>query len=89
MRKTIPFRLSKILAKPVCFFLFPVRVQNKENVPKKGKVIICSNHVCMKDPIFLSLKPRRMIRYMAKRDLFDNGFVRWLITSLGAFPIER
>lgn len=89
MKKTIVFRLSKILAKPVCFFLFPVKVQNIENFPETGKVVICCNHLSLKDPIYLSIKPKRMIRYMAKSELFENKFVNWIITNMGAFPVER
>lgn len=89
MKKTILFRLSKILAKPVCLFLFPTKVQHLENFPETGKVVICCNHLSLKDPIFLSVKPKRMIRYMAKSELFENKFVKWVITNMGAFPVER
>ncbi|MDD5952883.1 MAG: lysophospholipid acyltransferase family protein [Oscillospiraceae bacterium] len=89
MKKTGIFRVSKIIAKPICTLLFPLKVQNLENFPETGKVIICSNHTCMKDPIYISIKPKRMIRYMAKKELFANKLVSKIITGMGAFPVER
>lgn len=89
MKKTFLFRLSKIIAKPICYCIFPVKVKNLENFPETGKVIICCNHLSLKDPVYLSIKPKRMIRYMAKSELFENKFVSWIITQMGAFPVER
>lgn len=89
MKKTFTFRMSKIFAKPICALFFPLKVQGLENLPETGKVIICCNHISLKDPIYLSIKPKRMIRYMAKKELFENKFVSAIITGMGAFPVER
>src|SRR3954447_11461507 len=32
---------------------------------------------------------RRPLYYMAKKELFRGRFVSWLLSSLGAFPIDR
>lgn len=89
MKKTMTHRLSRIFGKPVCKFLFPILVKGYENFPETGKVIICSNHLSMKDPIYISYKPKRMIRYMAKKELFENKFAAAIIRGMGAFPVDR
>ena len=67
----------------------PMKVHNKENLPKEGRVVICCNHTSMKDPILISLAHNRMVRYMAKAELFQNKFVSFIISNLGAFPVQR
>ena len=58
-------------------------------MPAEGRVIICCNHVTMRDPIFVSTVHKRQIFYMAKAELFTNKFVGGIISSLGAFPVHR
>lgn len=73
-------------------FFFPVyriKVEGSENMPKEGPVLLCSNHVAMKDPVMLGLCQRRQIYYMAKAELFENKLVGGLLRSLGAFPVKR
>lgn len=58
-------------------------------MPASGRVIICCNHVTMRDPIFVSAVHKRQVYYMAKAELFENKFVSGIISSLGAFPVHR
>ena len=89
MKKTLTFRISRIFGKPICQILFPLKVQNLQNLPKEGKAIVCCNHISMKDPIYLSMHSSRMMRYMAKKELFENKFASMIIRGMGAFPVDR
>lgn len=71
------------------FSVYRVRVEGSENMPKEGPVLLCSNHVAMKDPVMLGLCQRRQIYYMAKAELFENKLIGRLLRSLGAFPVKR
>lgn len=55
--------------------VYRIRVIGRENVPKEGPVLLCSNHVTMKDPVILGIAQRRQVFYMAKEELFQNGFI--------------
>lgn len=88
MKKTAIFRISR-LVKPLFQLLYPVKVQGLENLPKEGAAIICSNHISTKDPIYLSMHSKRMMRYMAKKELFQNKLASIIITGMGAFPVDR
>lgn len=88
LKKTFIFRLSRIV-KPFCQVLFPLKVQGLENLPKDGAAIVCCNHISNKDPIYLSMYSKRMMRYMAKKELFENKFASKIITGMGAFPVDR
>ena len=69
--------------------VYRIRVIGRENVPKEGPVLLCSNHVTMKDPVILGIAQRRQVFYMAKEELFQNGFIGGVLRGLGAFPVKR
>ena len=70
--------------------IFFVKVYGRENLPEGG-VMVCANHSSLQDPVLaaLAVGAGNKLRFMAKEELFKNRFFRWLITSLGAFPINR
>lgn len=69
--------------------LGPMRTLGRANVPRRGGLLILSNHLADLDPIAVQLACPRHIRFMAKSELFDmkgiGGFLRWF----GAFPVKR
>src|SRR5699024_8258183 len=67
-----------------------LKVYQKENLPKeKGYVIACT-HTGWVDILWLgvSILPTK-VHYMAKKELFQTGFLKWLMESLNAFPVDR
>lgn len=62
---------------------------NKNNLPKEGRYILAANHVSGVDPILVALGQKRPIRFMAKKELFENKFVKFLFSRLGTFAIDR
>ena len=72
-------------------FMFPHKVIGRENVPAEGGVILAVNHSSNLDPVMIGVSvpyPERMT-FMAKAELFKNKLFARLISSLGAFPIQR
>lgn len=69
--------------------LFKLKVEGVENIPKEGRVVLCSNHINILDPILLASVIDRPIVFMAKKELFENRFLNSLIRKLGAFPVDR
>ncbi len=86
-------RLLWIVARAVLritFILaFRVRVFGQLNVPRRGGVLIVSNHQSYLDPILLSLGFERPVSFMARRTLFRNPAFGRLIAALNAFPVTR
>jgi 1-acyl-sn-glycerol-3-phosphate acyltransferase len=83
------YEFAKAIATPVFRLLYRVRVEGAENVPPTGGVIICANHTRAIDPIFLGIGCPRPIQFMAKQEIFKVPFLGWLVTQLGAFPVDR
>lgn len=84
------FHVVYIIVRPLIRFLFPFRVVDVQNVPEGG-ALLCANHASGWDPILiaLALPNDSRLNFMAKEELFKNGFLRWLITKLGGFPVKR
>lgn len=79
-------KLLEIVAK----VLFRVEVIGLENIPKEGACIIASNHKSNWDSIILAgvLRSRR-INCVAKKELFKNPLLKYLLDKLSVVPIDR
>lgn len=78
----------KLLAAPIRF-LFGVRIIGKENIPARDGLIVCSNHIGLRDPVLLSSVYPRQLRFLAKKELFSVPLLRGIITTLGAIRLDR
>jgi len=83
------YRICKGLALCILPWLYPMEVHGKENIPE-GPFIFCSNHVSILDCIFMGVMvmPRKA-SFMAKNELFANRLTNWIMSSYGAFPVNR
>lgn len=70
-------------------WLLHIRFEGRENLPKGGPVILCTNHRSNFDPVLLGAVLQRDLFFMAKASLFRVPVLSGLIRALGAFPVER
>ncbi|WP_277673420.1 lysophospholipid acyltransferase family protein [Piscibacillus halophilus] len=83
------YKFAKNVVSLIFHILFRIKVEGKENVPKKGPVIICSNHISNFDPPLVGITSPRVIHFMAKEELFEKGWLKTLLSHLNAFPVKR
>jgi len=84
------YHLAKFLVvRPFFYLYFRGKVIGIEKVPRKGKLIIVSNHASVWDPPILACAIPRAVSFMAKKELFESPLFAKLITSLGAYPVNR
>jgi 1-acyl-sn-glycerol-3-phosphate acyltransferase len=76
--------LSGILRK-----IYNIHVHGAENEPLEGAYIASSNHMSNNDVLIVAVSLKRQVRFFAKAELFKIPLLKQLITSLGAFPVER
>jgi 1-acyl-sn-glycerol-3-phosphate acyltransferase len=76
------------LLKPAILVYFRLRRLGTEHIPGGG-VILASNHRSFLDPFLIGVCIGRPIYFVAKRELFRNPALGWLLNCLGAFPIKR
>lgn len=69
--------------------LFGLRIYGLEHIPRRGAVIIASNHRSNFDPpIHGGIVPRE-VSFFAKEELFRSRWFGAFIRYLGAFPVKR
>jgi glycerol-3-phosphate dehydrogenase (NAD(P)+) len=61
----------------------------REHIPAEGAVIVAANHRSFLDPFVIGTMARRPMYYVAKKELFRNRWQSWILSALGAFPIDR
>lgn len=71
--------------KPVYRF----EVIGRENFPKDGGVLLCSNHIDNLDPPVVGINAPRPVHFMAKAELFNAPILGKLLPGLNAFPVKR
>lgn len=69
--------------------IFRVKIVGADNEPADGTFLICANHISEADPVILGACLKHNPRYMAKKELMSVPLLGWLITALGAYPIDR
>ena len=68
-------------------------IDGLENLPTTGGVVLAVNHVSFLDFVFVGLayhrRGRRLVRFLAKRSVFDHRLVGPLMCSMGHIPVDR
>ncbi|WP_444645341.1 lysophospholipid acyltransferase family protein [Caproiciproducens sp. R1] len=89
MKRTPLYNFGKIFVQGFLKYFIPYRVNNRENMPECGRVVVCCNHLSLSDPVRLAFTQQRQIFFMSKAELFENKALGLLLSSLGAFPVQR
>ncbi len=74
------------------FFLklfYRFKITGLENIPMNDRLVICANHRSNWDPVLISIAFPRQVHWMAKKELFKNKFLSFLIYKLESFPVDR
>ena len=61
----------------------------REHIPACGPVIVAANHRSFLDPFVIATMARRPMHYVAKKELFTRSWTSWILSALGAFPVDR
>lgn len=86
--RTWGYRLLAPLLLAVFSLYYSPKVFGKGNIPKKGAVVVCSNHKHMLDQCLAALATRRPINYMAKSEYFKGKFA-WFFKLTGCICVNR
>jgi 1-acyl-sn-glycerol-3-phosphate acyltransferase len=75
--------------RPLLHVVYRADVRGRERVPSQGPGILVANHESIVDPFVVALATPRVIRYLAKAELYESSIGRALMQGFGAIPIER
>jgi len=81
------------VVKALCWLLLKIfwrmEIIGIENLPESGGLIIASNHVSYLDPAVLVASLNRKIYFIAKKEIFKNTFVSFILKNMNAFSVDR
>jgi len=85
---------AKTVIAPATRAVWPQRVEGVHHLPRRGPVILASNHLALIDPLFIGVACPRPVRFIAKQELFDEGTLpRRLFTralrAIGQLSVDR
>jgi len=81
--------IARAILQPAFHLYFRMSRIGREHIPAEGPVIVAANHRSFLDPFVIGMLARRPMYYVAKKELFRNRVVSWLLSNLGAFPVVR
>ncbi len=81
--------IVRAVLQPFFHVYFRMQRHGREHLPADGPLILAANHRSFLDPFVLAMMSRRPVYYVAKKELFANRPLAWLLNSLGAFPVDR
>jgi 1-acyl-sn-glycerol-3-phosphate acyltransferase len=86
------YLLAEGVLRPPMALWFNWRFEGLEHVPRKGPVLVAANHISYFDPLahgYFMVKAGRRPRFLAKKELYGNSFLRRALLGAGQIPVER
>jgi len=83
------YKIVVFIIRPLAFLIFGYKSYGLENIPKDGPIIICANHIHGLDCVPVAVTNKRVINFMAKKELFKYKIFDYLFTKLNAIPVNR
>jgi 1-acyl-sn-glycerol-3-phosphate acyltransferase len=82
------YLMAKVLAWALFHTWFRLRTRGVERAPRRGPLIVASNHISGLDPIIIGAALRPRVFFLARETLL-KGFGGWIMRLWGARPIRR
>ena len=89
MTKQWIFPIANFLFKGSMGIFADYKAAGKENIPTSGPLIVVSNHLATVDPAVVASALSRSPLFMAKKELFSNPVMRFLLAGYGVHPLDR
>lgn len=83
------YRAWWVILSPLIRLYWRIRVVGRENLPRKGGVILASNHQSGLDPVVVGGIVGRPIYWLAKIEYVITPRVAWFFKSVGVIPVNR
>lgn len=86
--------LKYVVLGPLFHVIYRPKVTGRNNIPKKGPLVIVGNHLSVIDSFFMPMYVPRTVNFLAKSDYFTGkGIKGWatrvFMNGTGQIPIDR
>ena len=91
MMTKMPFlyRTGRLILGPIFKWYYKPTIIGKENIQKDGAILIVGNHKHLYDQCLTIISTKRFVRYMAKKEYFDNKKTAWFFKAVGCISVDR
>ena len=69
-------------------FTHGLRIEGSVRIPKSGPVLIVANHQSYLDIVLSGLASKRRIYFLAKKPLWNNRFLGWVMDRFETVPVD-
>jgi len=83
------YYFGRVLIRIMIFPFASWEVKGRENVPAQGPLLIVCNHLHLADPPVVAASLPIKCVFMAKEELFRDGWSRFWVGNFGAIPVSR
>lgn len=87
-KKHAGYHILRHIMIPLARLVYRAKIIGKENIPEKGGVILAVNHIHMPDPVFVIISTKRIVRFLAKKELLESSLGS-LYRTMAAIPVNR
>ena len=88
-KKFIMYHIYRVVLGFLFKLYYNPKIIDKEFIPKDGPILIVGNHKHVYDQCLTIIATKRSIRYMAKKEYFDNKKLAWFFKSAGCISVDR
>ena len=79
--------LVRAVASLVTRLFYPLRVRGLENVPRRGGVLLISNHVSFVDWLLLTSAADRPVRFLIAKEFYESPWLKPFVRVARVIPI--
>ncbi len=83
------YRLGRAVVKVYMLVLYQPKVIGLENIPERGSVLLCPNHISNMDPPIVATSCKRSIHFMAKKEIFEVPVLKHIVRWAKVIPVNR
>lgn len=80
---------SCFIVRMSAYVFWRIKYIDRKNIPRKGRVIIASNHISHLDPPLIGVGIPRNVSFIAKIELFKKNLLGWWMRQMGMIGVER
>jgi 1-acyl-sn-glycerol-3-phosphate acyltransferase len=83
------YRIAWLIVVPTFRAYTRLTIHGKEHVPTSGPFVLAPTHRSYLDTPFAGTVRWKRMRFMGKHTMWKNRQLGWIISALGAFPVQR
>jgi 1-acyl-sn-glycerol-3-phosphate acyltransferase len=83
------YYFGRFLIRVLVFIFASWRTRGKENIPGRGPFLIVCNHLHLTDPPIVAASIPLKCVFLAKEQLFRDGWSRFWVSNFGAISVSR